>query len=287
MKLHKRVAIEGSKIGLKVTPQGSSGICLVGSQHELLSKEEEFLLAVACKKGDKTARDKLITSNLRLVISIAVKYRDRGCTFEDLVQEGNMGLMRAVQLFDPSRGFRLSTYVSKWVESKIGRLIDNSRMIRIPAEVLTLFKKIRRYETNYSAQYFRAPTAKEVSTQFKITIQKVFDTKALLISPKSLNVEIEGANDAIFNDLASDHLSEEIEIIEVNNRNALILQELLKFLNDEQIKVVKLICGLEGANQMSVSEVAQCLTKSEKHIGRVYKAAIRKLKNRRKNKYRP
>jgi len=132
---------------------------------DLLTSEEEKKLAKRLAKGDKKARDRLITANLRLVVNIAKKYADRGVSFMDLIEEGNIGLMKAAARFDPSMDLRFSTYATWWIRQSIRRAITNSRMVRTPSYMVELITKLKNAETELSARLGRQPTIDEIASE--------------------------------------------------------------------------------------------------------------------------
>jgi len=154
----------------------------------LLSKNEEMALARGAQAGDERARKRLIEKNLRLVVSIAKKYRGQGLPFEDLIQEGNIGLMKAVEKFDPERGWRFSTYATWWIRQAVTRAIaDKGRTIRIPVHVGDKTRKMARVYNELCAELAREPTDEEVAHSLDWSVEEVRDTKGSLWDATSLN----------------------------------------------------------------------------------------------------
>src|SRR3954451_23004843 len=157
-------------------------------QGNLLTHKEEIDLSMRAKAGDKKARQRLIERNLRLVVSVAKKYRGYGLPFEDLIQEGNIGLMKAVEKFDPDRGFRFSTYATWWIRQAVQRAVaDKGRTIRVPVHMGEKIRKMARTYNELSAQLKREPTDEEVAERLSWDVDRVKDVKSAIPDATSLN----------------------------------------------------------------------------------------------------
>src|SRR3954447_20094311 len=155
---------------------------------KLLTHEEEIDLSKRAKAGDKKARQRLIEKNLRLVISVAKKYRGMGLPFEDLIQEGNIGLMKAVEKYDPDRGWRFSTYATWWIRQGVQRAVaDKGRTIRVPVHMGDKIRKMARAYNELSANLSREPTDEEVARRLEWTVDEVLDVKSAMPDATSLN----------------------------------------------------------------------------------------------------
>src|SRR3712207_2055214 len=179
------------------TPELIPGYFARIDKGELLTHEEEIDLSKRANQGDARARQRLIEKNLRLVISVAKKYRGMGLPFEDLIQEGNIGLMKAVEKFDPDRGFRFSTYATWWVRQAVQRAVaDKGRTIRVPVHMGEKIRKMARTYNELSAEFEREPTDEEVAERLGWTVGEVRDVKDAMPDATSLNQPVTQDSDA-------------------------------------------------------------------------------------------
>src|SRR5215216_1684067 len=189
-------------------------------QGNLLTHEEEIDLSKRAKQGDKRARKRLIEKNLRLVVSVAKKYRGYGLPFEDLIQEGNIGLMKAVEKYDPERGFRFSTYATWWIRQAVQRAVaDKGRTIRVPVHMTEKIRKMARTYNELSAEFERDPTDEEVAERLEWTIGEVRDVKDAMPDAMSLNQPLSSEAD-------SSELGELVEDERASDTPGTVMQEM-------------------------------------------------------------
>ncbi|MDD5292277.1 MAG: RNA polymerase sigma factor RpoD/SigA [Candidatus Omnitrophica bacterium] len=247
----------------------------------LLTAEEEIDLANKFKKGDLPARDKLIRSNLRLVISIAKRYMNLGMPFLDLIEEGNIGLMKAVEKFNPRKGFRFSTYAAWWIRQSVTRSIfDQSRTVRLPVYMSELISKWKKANEKLTHKYKRLPTAKELSKVMKISVDKVEDIhNTMLAKSSSLDAPISDDGEGSIVDLVADKDSfktqDELNVFFNKER----VDSLLEVPSKREKEVLDLRFGLSDGVAHTLSEVAKKLGVSRERIRQIEENAIKKLRN--------
>ncbi|MDD5618240.1 MAG: RNA polymerase sigma factor RpoD/SigA [Candidatus Omnitrophica bacterium] len=246
----------------------------------LLTAEEEIDLANKFKKGDLDAKDKLIRSNLRLVISIAKKYMNLGMPFLDLIEEGNIGLMKAVEKFNPRRGFRFSTYAAWWIRQSVTRAIfDQSRTVRLPVYVSELIHKWKKANERLTQKYRRAPTVKELAKAMKIPINKVEDIHTTMMTKSSsLDAPISNDGEGSIGDLVasqdSSRTKEDLDKFFTKER----VDSLMEVPNEREREVLDLRFGLTDGVTHTLSEVAKKLGVSRERVRQIEEGAIKKVR---------
>jgi len=205
------------------------------SRHPLLTAEEEIELAKRIEMGDLAAKDRMVNANLRLVVSIARKFQGQGLPLSDLIQEGMLGLIRAVEKFDWRKGFKFSTYGTLWVRQAIGRgLANTSRTVRLPVHIASLARKIGDRERELGAQLGREPTDEEIAESLEMTLEEVQDIRAADRNPTSLDKGVGEDADAALGDLIADDA--ETPDQEVAN-------------DDSRLKVLRVVSGLPSPDR--------------------------------------
>jgi RNA polymerase primary sigma factor len=246
---------------------------------ELLSHEEEIDLSKRAKQGDARARKRLIEKNLRLVVSVAKKYRGMGLPFEDLIQEGNLGLMRAVEKFDPDRGFRFSTYATWWIRQAVQRAVaDKGRTIRVPVHMGDKMRKMARVYNALSAEMGREPTDEEVARGLGWPVEDVRDVKGAMPDATSLHQPLsseEGSSqlgDFVEDERASDTPGEVMREMETAG-----LQEAIKRLPERHQHVLIRRYGLDDQDVATLATLSEELDISRERVRQLQREAERML----------
>lgn len=249
------------------------------TQTPLLSQDDELRLTHAASHGDQNAKHQLIEANMRLVINIARSYRNKSIPLEDLIQEGAIGLMQAAERFDPSKGYRFSTYATHWIRQAIGRAIDNkSKAIRLPAHVSQTLRRFEKERMRLSRELGREPSAEQVANAMGVSVRKLQVVIQSSQDLLSLDMTVGDGQGTTLGGLLKDQGASDPETMMLSKEMVFELDRVLAELNEREQQVMRMRFKLDGSDAMLQEDIAKELKLSRERIRQIEVQAIKKLR---------
>lgn len=249
-------------------------------QFSILSADEEVKLAHKIAEGDQSAKNELVEANLRLVVSLARHYQGCGLSYQDLIQEGNIGLIKAAEKFDVSKGFRFSTYASWWIKQALSRAIaDQSRTIRIPVHMTENINKFKKTERELLSQLNREPKIKEIADAMGISEKQAKEIQSYIVEPTSLDIQVGDDDDTTIGSFIEDTHFVNPESAYIKESNGDVVNAVLDTLSDREANILRLRFGIGGKKAMTLEEVGKEYGLTRERIRQIEAKALRKLRH--------
>lgn len=249
-------------------------------QFSMLSADEEVKLAHRIAEGDQSAKNELVEANLRLVVSLARHYQGCGLSYQDLIQEGNIGLIKAAEKFDVSKGFRFSTYASWWIKQTLSRAIaDQSRTIRIPVHMTENINKFKKTERELLNQLNREPKIKEIADAMGISEKQAKEIQSYIVEPTSLDIQVGDDDDTTIGSFIEDTHFVNPESAYIKESNGDVVNAVLDTLSDREANILRLRFGIGGKKAMTLEEVGKEYGLTRERIRQIEAKALRKLRH--------
>ena len=281
MPCNETTALWTTPVDREHLPSGGEGSSYIGylTRRPLLTAEEEITLANKIRTGDTRAKGRLVEANMRLVINIAKGYHCPLVPFEDLVQEGAIGLMTACERFDPSRGFRFSTYATHWIRQAISRAIDNkSRSIRVPAHISESLRKIERTRAELRREYEGEPTTEEIASRLNMKPRKVALCLAASQEPVSLDIFVGAEENSSLGSILSDIDADDPEETIIRHEELQELNKILESLTDREQTVMRLRLGFDGEEARVLQDIGENMSISRERVRQIETQALAHLR---------
>lgn len=249
-------------------------------QFKMLTAEEECELATRVAAGDMEAKNKLVEANLRLVVSLARHYQGCGLSYQDLIQEGNIGLIKAVDKFDLSKGFRFSTYASWWIKQALSRAIaDQSRTIRIPVHMTENINKFKKIERQLVSELNREPKVEEIAKVMEISTEQAKEIQSYIVEPTSLDIQVGDDDDTTIGSFVEDTHFINPETAYIQESNGDVVNSVLDTLNEREANILRLRFGIGHEKAMTLDEVGKEYGLTKERIRQIEAKALRKLRH--------
>lgn len=249
-------------------------------QFSMLSADEEVKLAHRIAEGDQSAKNELVEANLRLVVSLTRHYQGCGLSYQDLIQEGNIGLIKAAEKFDVSKGFRFSTYASWWIKQALSRAIaDQSRTIRIPVHMTENINKFKKTERELLSQLNREPKIKEIADAMGISEKQAKEIQSYIVEPTSLDIQVGDDDDTTIGSFIEDTHFVNPESAYIKESNGDVVNAVLDTLSDREANILRLRFGIGGKKAMTLEEVGKEYGLTRERIRQIEAKALRKLRH--------
>ena len=249
-------------------------------QFSMLSADEEVKLAHRIAEGDQSAKNELVEANLRLVVSLARHYQGCGLSYQDLIQEGNIGLIKAAEKFDVSKGFRFSTYASWWIKQALSRAIaDQSRTIRIPVHMTENINKFKKTERELLSQLNREPKIKEIADAMGISEKQAKEIQSYIVEPTSLDIQVGDDDDTTIGSFIEDTHFVNPESAYIKESNGDVVNAVLDTLSDREANILRLRFGIGSKKAMTLEEVGKEYGLTRERIRQIEAKALRKLRH--------
>lgn len=249
-------------------------------QFSMLSAEKEVELANRIAEGDQSAKNELVEANLRLVVSLARHYQGCGLSYQDLIQEGNIGLIKAAEKFDVSKGFRFSTYASWWIKQALSRAIaDQSRTIRIPVPMTENINKFKKTERELLSKLNREPKIKEIADAMGISEKQAKEIQSYIVEPTSLDIQVGDDDDTTIGSFIEDTHFVNPESAYIKESNGDVVNAVLDTLSDREANILRLRFGIGGKKAMTLEEVGKEYGLTRERIRQIEAKALRKLRH--------
>ena len=253
---------------------------------ELINPEEEVKLAIQIKQGCQTALEKLTKANLRFVVSVAKQYQNQGLTLSDLINEGNVGLIKAAQRFDETRGFKFISYAVWWIrQSVLQAIAEQSRMVRLPLNQIGAMNKVRKAFSKLEQEYQREPSPEEISVAVQLSSNQVFDAIRGGVKPISVDAPFDNSEDSntLLDVLENEHFPSADSLL-ISESLQKDINRSLSTLSKREGEVVKLFYGIGTNHSLSLEEIGAKLSLTRERVRQIKETAIRRLKNSARNR---